>query len=66
MGSLKTHKGSARFMVTFLKFDAGLLSKSLIISIPTVPTTIAVVVAMAGIILPAMSFILKLSTYSIL
>jgi len=36
------------------------------ISIPTAPTTIAVVVAIAGIILPAISLTLKLSTSSIL
>jgi hypothetical protein len=35
-------------------------------SIPTAPTTIAVVVAMAGIIFPAISLTLKLSTSSIL
>jgi hypothetical protein len=33
---------------------------------PMAPTTIAVVVAMAGMIFPAMILILKLSTYSIL
>jgi hypothetical protein len=35
-------------------------------STPTAPTTIAVVVAIAGIILPAISFTLKLSTSYIL
>jgi hypothetical protein len=48
-------------MVTFLKEEAGLFSKYLMTYIPMHPTTIAVVVAIAGIILPAMSFILKLS-----
>jgi hypothetical protein len=33
---------------------------------PTIPAIAAVVVAIAGIIFPAMSFTLKLSTYSIL
>lgn len=33
---------------------------------PTAPTTMAVVVAIAGMILPAISLTLKLSTYSIL
>jgi hypothetical protein len=65
-GSLNTQRGSARLIVTFLYTSAGLLSKYLIISIPTAPTTIAVVVAIAGIILPAISLTLKLSTYSIL
>lgn len=36
------------------------------IYIPTAPTTMAVVVAMAGMIFPAMSLTLKLSTSSIL
>ncbi len=53
-------------MVTFLNVEAGLLRRNFMISIPTAPTTVAVVVAIAGIILPAMSLILKLSTYSIL
>jgi len=60
---LNTSKGKARFMVTFLKADAGFPSKSLIISIPTAPTIVAVVVAIAGIIFPAISLILKLSIY---
>jgi hypothetical protein len=37
----------------------------LMTSMPTAPTTMAVVVAMAGMIFPAMSFTLKLSTSSI-
>ncbi len=65
-GSLKTQRGRAKLIVTFLYTLAGLLSKNLIISMPTAPTTIAVVVAMAGIIFPAISLTLKLSTSSIL
>jgi len=63
IGSLKTSKGRARLIVTFLKADGGLLSKNLMISIPIAPTIVAVVVAMAGMIFPAMSLILKLSSY---
>ena len=62
-GSLNTHSGRAKLMVTFLYISAGLFNKYLMISIPTAPTTIAVVVAMAGMILPAISLTLKLSTY---
>lgn len=65
-GSLNTHKGSARFIVTFLNTYIGFFRIYLMISIPTAPTTMAVVVAIAGIILPAISLTLKLSTYSIL
>lgn len=61
-GSLKTQRGSARLIVTFLNAEAFLFSKYLMTSIPTTPTTIAVVVAMAGIIFPAISLTLKLST----
>ena len=64
-GSLKTQSGSARLAVIFLYVYGFFLAKNLIISIPTAPTTIAVVVAMAGIILPAISLTLKLSTSSI-
>lgn len=61
-GSFMIHRGSARFAVKFTNLASPFLSKYLIISIPTAPTTMAVVVAMAGIILPAMIFTLKLST----
>lgn len=64
-GSLKIHRGRARLMVTFLKTSAFLPSRNLMTSMPTAPTTMAVVVAMAGMIFPAMSFTLKLSTSSI-
>ena len=53
-------------MVTFLKIYIGLFKMYLIIYRPTAPTTTAVVVTIAGIILPAISLILKLSTYYIL
>ena len=66
MGSLKTQRGRAKLIVTFLYASAFFPTKYLMISIPTAPTTMAVVVAMAGIILPAISLILKLSTSSIL
>jgi hypothetical protein len=46
----------------FLKTEASFLRISLMIYIPTTPTTIAVVVAIAGIIFPAISLTLKLST----
>jgi hypothetical protein len=46
----------------FLKAEESFLRMSLMIYIPTTPTTIAVVVAMAGIILPAINLTLKLST----
>jgi hypothetical protein len=59
---LKIHSGNARFIVTFLKADPFLPTRYLIISMPTAPTTIAVVVAIAGMIFPAISFTLKLST----
>lgn len=65
-GSLKTQSGNAKFMVTFLNVYIPFFITYLMISIPTAPTTIAVVVAIAGIILPAISFTLKLSTSSIL
>lgn len=65
-GSLNTHKGKAKLAVTFLKISIPFFITNLIIYIPTAPTIIAVVVAMAGIILPAISLTLKLSTYSIL
>lgn len=65
-GSLNTQTGSAKFIETSLKTDIGFPSKYLMISIPTAPTTMAVVVAMAGIIFPAITFTLKLSTSSIL
>jgi len=64
-GSLKTQRGSARLMVTFLKKEALFPKRYLMISMPTAPTTMAVVVAMAGMILPAISLTLKLSTSSI-
>jgi len=64
-GSLNTQSGNAKLIVTFLYADCFLPRIYLIISMPTTPTTIAVVVAMAGIILPAISFTLKLSIYSI-
>lgn len=65
-GSEKTQSGRARFMNEFL-YNYGLwLRIFLMISIPTAPTIIAVVVAIAGIILPAINLTLKLSTYSIL
>lgn len=63
--SLNTHSGSAKLIVTFLKDYIGLFSKYFMISMPTAPTTIAVVVASAGIILPAINLTLKLSTYLI-
>ena len=65
-GSLKMSKGSARLIVTFLNTLRGLLRRNLMISIPIVPTTVAVVVAIAGMILPAISLIWKLSFYSML
>lgn len=65
IGSLKTQRGSAKFIVTFLYASAFLPIRYFMISIPTAPTTIAVVVAMAGMILPAISLILKLSASSI-
>ncbi len=49
--------------MTFLNTDAGKFNKNLTIYMPTAPTTIAVVVAIAGIILPAINLTLKLSTY---
>jgi hypothetical protein len=52
-------------MVTFLKKEALFPKRYLMISMPTAPTTMAVVVAMAGMILPAISLTLKLSTSSI-
>ena len=64
-GSLKTHNGKAKFTVIFLNTYGPLFNKNFIISIPTAPTTIAVVVAIAGMILPAINFTLKLSTSSI-
>ncbi len=64
-GSLKTSNGKAKFTEIFLKTVTGLSRISLIISTPTAPTTKAVVVAIAGIILPAISLILKLSFSSI-
>jgi hypothetical protein len=60
---LKIHKGKAKFAVMFLCKETGFLDINFIIYTPTAPTTIAVVVAIAGIILPAISFTLKLSTY---
>jgi hypothetical protein len=65
-GSLNTHKGKAKLIVTFLYTEAGKFNKNLTIYTPTAPTTIAVVVAIAGMILPAISLTLKLSTYYIL
>ncbi len=65
-GSLNTHMGSAKLIVTFLKTYEGFLRIYFIISMPTAPTTIAVVVAIAGIIFPAISLTLKLSTSYIL
>lgn len=65
-GSLNTQRGRAKLIVTFLYTLAGLFKRNLIIYMPTAPTTMAVVVAIAGMILPAISLTLKLSTYSIL
>jgi hypothetical protein len=65
IGSLKTQRGSAKLQVKFLYAPAFLPTKNLMISKPTAPTTIAVVVAIAGIIFPAISLTLKLSTSSI-
>lgn len=53
-------------MKEFLILLTGFLSKHLITSIPTAPTTIAVVVAIAGIIFPAIIFTVKGETSLIL
>lgn len=64
---MNTNKDNAKFTVIFLKypylyyFKFG-FKKYFIISTPTAPTTKAVAVAMAGIILPAINLTLKLST----
>jgi len=55
-GSLKSHKGKAKFIKEFLIFSTGFFYRYLIISIPIDPTTIAVVVASAGMIFPAINF----------
>lgn len=65
-GSLNNHKGTAKFINEFFILETYLFKTNLITSIPTAPTTIAVVVAMAGIILPAIIFTLNLSTSGIL
>lgn len=61
-GSEKSQRGSARLMNVFFILETPFPKTNLINSIPTVPTTIAVVVAKAGIIFPAINFTLKLST----
>jgi hypothetical protein len=65
VGSLKIKRGRAKLIVTFLNTLAFFPNIYLIISRPTAPTIVAVVVEIAGIILPAMSLILKLSASSI-
>lgn len=61
-GSEKSQRGRARLMKQFFILDTYFPKTHFIISSPTVPTTIAVVVARAGIILPAINLTLKLST----
>lgn len=65
-GSLNSHSGKAKLENKFLNELVGLLRTLLIISIPTAPITIAVVVAIAGIILPAINFTLCFGASGIL
>jgi hypothetical protein len=54
-GSLNKKRGSAKLMKALRILPTSTLSKYLMISMPTAPTIMAVVVARAGMILPAMS-----------
>jgi uncharacterized ferritin-like protein (DUF455 family) len=65
-GSLNNQRGKAKFMKVFFIFDTSLPYNNLYNSMPTAPTTIAVVVAIAGIIFPAINLTLNLSTSGIL
>lgn len=64
--SEKTKSDTPRFEKEFLKAVKGAFSKYLIISMPTAPTTIAVVAAIAGTILPAINLTFKCDTSFIL
>ena len=59
--SLKTNIGKAKFMVDILIIWLGFFNMIFKNSIPTNPTTVAVVVARAGIIFPAIILISNLS-----
>ena len=66
-GSLKRNRGRARLMKLFLNLSTSVNPyTNLKISLATAPVIIAVVVAMAGIILPAISFVLWKSASLIL
>ena len=64
MGSEKAKKGSARLAKAFLNSVIFLFCNSLYNSMHTKPVTMAVVVAMAGMILPAISFVLYLHMHA--